>query len=379
MIFVSLPLKFQSLFASTLRLDCLVRNDARATRRPVIKKHHDSSPSSATNGTTTGASGKTVLGTLSGGDGSLMTTGTGETLVYKTPWGLLDAGLQDLQNPFVDGAKPNLSTPALNESWTWGVDRIYGVILGGWFVLEPQSSPTLPSLKRADGTLTSTMQAHYDAFITEHIAAIAGSGLNWMRLTIPFWAISTWTNVGVDETGPRRGAVFGGATSSASSTGRKYGLRVNLDPHTAPGSENGACLLSLVFVPLFFRSRSRHRSSPPSPVPMPIIPRLPLTPPSLAFYSLRGTYSQSLPQPGYNHSGKLGQINFLNGPMGFANAQRMLDYIRVVVEFMAQLQYANLVPLFGIVNEGGWVFHARTHTGERRGGQESEGAGLSVV
>ncbi|KAJ7929530.1 glycoside hydrolase superfamily [Mycena leptocephala] len=73
---------------------------------------------------------------------------------------------------------------------------------------------------------------------------------------------------------------------------RKYGICVNLDLHTAPGSQNG-----------------------------------------------------------YNHSGKLGEVNFVNGVMGYANAQRMLDYIRVIVEFISQPQYKDLVPMFGIVDE----------------------------
>ena len=41
---------------------------------------------------------------------------------------------------------------------------------------------------------------------------------------------------------------------------------------------------------------------------------------------------------GYNHSGKAGPINFLNGVMGLANAQRMLDYIRVITEFISQVR-----------------------------------------
>lgn len=73
---------------------------------------------------------------------------------------------------------------------------------------------------------------------------------------------------------------------------RKYGLRINLDLHTMPGSQNG-----------------------------------------------------------YNHSGKEGQINFLLGVMGLANAQRGLDYMRVIVEFISQPEYANLVPMFGVMNE----------------------------
>ena len=53
----------------------------------------------------------------------------------------------------------------------------------------------------------------------------------------------------------------------------------------------------------------------------------------------------------YDHSGKKGQVNFLRGVMGFANAQRALEYIRVFTEFISQPQYSNVVPMFGIMNE----------------------------
>lgn len=73
--------------------------------------------------------------------------------------------------------------------------------------------------------------------------------------------------------------------------------------------------------------------------------------------------------PGYNHSGKLGEINFLNGPMGLANAQRMLDYIRVIAEFISQPEYANVVGMFGIVNEGTCqAFFAFRFRADGRGG-----------
>jgi len=73
---------------------------------------------------------------------------------------------------------------------------------------------------------------------------------------------------------------------------RKYGIRINLDFHSLPGSQNG-----------------------------------------------------------WNHSGKLGSINVLNGPMGLANAQRSLDYIRILAEFISQPQYSPVVAMFGITNE----------------------------
>lgn len=37
--------------------------------------------------------------------------------------------------------------------------------------------------------------------------------------------------------------------------------------------------------------------------------------------------------------------------MGLANAQRMLNYIRIFAEFMTQPEYVNVIGIFGIVNE----------------------------
>ncbi|KAJ7605280.1 glycoside hydrolase superfamily [Mycena polygramma] len=53
----------------------------------------------------------------------------------------------------------------------------------------------------------------------------------------------------------------------------------------------------------------------------------------------------------YNPSDKLGEVNFLNGVMGYTHTRRMLDYIRVFVEFISQPEYTDVVPMFGIVNE----------------------------
>jgi hypothetical protein len=70
------------------------------------------------------------------------------------------------------------------------------------------------------------------------------------------------------------------------------------------------------------------------------------------FCGLRSSFlPYSVFPTGYNHSGKMGQINFLDGFMGLANAQRTLDYIRIITEFISQSEYKNVVPMFGIVNE----------------------------
>lgn len=37
--------------------------------------------------------------------------------------------------------------------------------------------------------------------------------------------------------------------------------------------------------------------------------------------------------------------------MGIANAQRTLDYIRIITEFISQPEYRNVIPVFSIVNE----------------------------
>jgi hypothetical protein len=42
--------------------------------------------------------------------------------------------------------------------------------------------------------------------------------------------------------------------------------------------------------------------------------------------------------------------------MGIANAQRLLDYIRIITEFISQPEYSDVVPMFGILNEGALPF-----------------------
>ncbi len=54
---------------------------------------------------------------------------------------------------------------------------------------------------------------------------------------------------------------------------------------------------------------------------------------------------------GYNHSGKWGQVNFLYGNMGIANAQRALSYIRTFTEVINRPEWRDVVPIFGIMNE----------------------------
>ncbi|KAM5545145.1 hypothetical protein V8D89_001256 [Ganoderma adspersum] len=292
----------------------------------VVKPGQHHSPAS---GSSTGSSGSNDSGSngqtgsngsgstpqsaiKTGGDGSTVTKDDGSTFVYHNSFG--GYWVSDPANPFDNSARPNSWTPALNETWRWGVDRIYGVNLGGLFVIEPFIVPslfeqnagtvdewTLSQALAAKGsdTLQQTIEDHYNTFITEEdIAQIAGAGLNWVRVPIPFWAIEKWDNVGVD---PTTGAAVAEPFLARTcwkyilrllGWARKYGIRVNLDLHTMPGSQNG-----------------------------------------------------------YNHSGKLGTINWLSGIMGLANAERSLDYIRIFAEFISQPEWRAVVPMFSMLNE----------------------------
>ncbi|KAG2050896.1 glycoside hydrolase family 5 protein [Suillus hirtellus] len=267
----------------------------------VIKHHNNSTVGTSAGGSGDGNGNPPPPGTTTtGGNGSVITTADGTKFTYLNPFGGI--WVDNPNDPFNNGAYPNSWTPPLNSSWTWGVDKVYGVNLGGLFVLEPFITPalyqkypgsvdewTLSTLMAADTASGGLQQleTHYNTFITEQdIAEIAGAGLNWIRLPIPFWAVEKW------DFEPFLEKVCWPYILRVLQWARKYGIRVNLDLHTIPGSQNG-----------------------------------------------------------YNHSGKSGSINFLNGVMGLANAQRALDYIRIITEFISQPEWVDVVPLFSIVNE----------------------------
>ncbi|KAG9037366.1 hypothetical protein FS837_001448 [Tulasnella sp. UAMH 9824] len=246
-------------------------------------------------------------GAVTGGDGTVITTDKGTTFTYVNKLG--GTWYDDPKDPYNNNARAQSTSPPLSQEWDYQNDPMRGVNLGGWFVPEPFIVPALfePYLNATppaqdEWTLSLAMAAdtanggldqlekHYDTFITEQdFAEIAGAGLNWIRLPIPYWAIEKYP----DE--PFLEKVAWKYVLKAFKWARKYGLRINLDLHTIPGSQNG-----------------------------------------------------------YNHSGKGGaggQVNFLYGPMGLANAQRALDYIRIITEFISQPEYAPVVPMFGIINE----------------------------
>lgn len=56
-------------------------------------------------------------------------------------------------------------------------------------------------------------------------------------------------------------------------------------------------------------------------------------------------------QNGWNHSGKSGVVNWMYGVLGIANAQRTLEVLRSITEFVSQDQYKDVVTMVGLVNE----------------------------
>lgn len=234
---------------------------------------------------------------LWGVGGDTITTEDGSTFVYNNKLGGTWVSI-----PLNDTAKAQGDQPALNQKWDYSENRMIGVNLGGWLVIEPFIVPSLfePYVDSAtpaidEWTLCQTLgskaqdtiENHYKSFITEKdFADIASAGLNWIRLPVGSWMIETLGNE------PFLEGVSFKYFLKAITWARKYGLRINLDLHAVPGSQNG-----------------------------------------------------------WNHSGRWGTVGFLNGAMGIANAQRTLNYIRTLTEFISQPQYKNVVPMFSVLNE----------------------------
>ncbi|KAJ2748534.1 hypothetical protein GGI19_006075 [Coemansia pectinata] len=122
---------------------------------------------------------------------------------------------------------------------------------GGVFLIEPFIKPSLfdqfLSRNKADipvdeWTFTAALgkveakrqlEEHWDTFVTrDHLEAMAESGINWIRIPIGYWAFNlTDDEPYVDGQVPYIERVL--------EWSRDIGLKVELDLHGAPGSQNG--------------------------------------------------------------------------------------------------------------------------------------------
>ena len=221
------------------------------------------------------------------------------TYTAETVGGLSIMGLNSTWN---DSAQANEYVPPLNKAWLYGEMPIRGVNLGGWLSIEPFITPSMfRSYKPNQGIVdeytlcaelgpsraAKMLEKHYARFVTEQtFQEIQAAGLDHVRIPFSYWAITTYPG---DPYVPQiswryllRGIEWA----------RKYGLRVNLDVHALPGSQNG-----------------------------------------------------------WNHSGRLGAIGWLNGTDGALNAQRSLDLHKQLSTFFAQPRYHNIIAIYGLVNE----------------------------
>ncbi|ODV80809.1 glycoside hydrolase family 5 protein [Suhomyces tanzawaensis NRRL Y-17324] len=150
---------------------------------------------------------------------------------------------------------PNGNLKVLTErgqSWDYQNDKIRGVNLGGWFVLEPYITPSLFTSfeKGADQSQVpvdeyhftkqlgkqlaeSRLQAHWSSWYTEKdFEQIQSLGLNFVRIPIGYWAF---------ELLPNDPYVQGQVQylDQALAWCRQYNLKAWVDLHGAPGSQNG--------------------------------------------------------------------------------------------------------------------------------------------
>ncbi|KAL5317218.1 hypothetical protein ACEPPN_014313 [Leptodophora sp. 'Broadleaf-Isolate-01'] len=224
-------------------------------------------------------------------------TGFNCTFTDETVGGLPILGL----NSSWDNSKQaNPNVPPLSKPWgSYSNQPFRGVSIGGWLALEPFITP---SLFESDSSLkdeyslckklgpekaAATLEKHYATFITEDdFRSIAAAGLDHIRIPFSYWAVKTFDDdpyvFGVSWRYLLRGIEWA----------RKYGLRVKLDLHGVPGSQNG-----------------------------------------------------------WNHSGRDGTVNWITGPDGSTNAQRTLDIHDQLSKFFAQDRYKNIVAFYGLVNE----------------------------
>ncbi|KAJ1830770.1 hypothetical protein LPJ70_006849, partial [Coemansia sp. RSA 2708] len=153
----------------------------------------------------------------------------------------------------------SMATPASNVSVSNDVgssrlsdiEIIRGVNLGGVFLIEPfirpslfdqfnSSSPTDAPVDEWSFSATlgkeeakRQLEAHWDTFVTrEHLETLADYGINWVRIPIGYWAFNlTDDEPFIDGQIPYIERILGWA--------QETGLKVELDLHGAPGSQNG--------------------------------------------------------------------------------------------------------------------------------------------
>jgi glucan 1,3-beta-glucosidase len=207
-----------------------------------------------------------------------------------------------LNSTWNDDVQANPNVPSLQDDFKYGKMPIRGVNVGGWLNLEPFITPsyfqqfgsrdnivdeyTLMN-KLGPTQAKMTLEKHYSEFINRQtFKEIREAGIDHVRFPFGYWIVQTY------DGDPYLPQVSWRYLLRGIEYCRQNGLRVNLDLHGAPGSQNG-----------------------------------------------------------WNHSGRQGAIGWLNGTDGELNAQRTLDIHHKLSVFFAQPRYKNVVTMYGLVNE----------------------------
>ncbi|KAJ3517946.1 hypothetical protein NLJ89_g179 [Agrocybe chaxingu] len=176
-----------------------------------------------------------------GGDDTTTTTAPSST------------GSIDIAGPI--GTSATVTPSATPTPFRYGTDKIRGVNLGGWLVLEPWITPSVFESTARDAvvdeytlgqllnqqTAETILMRHWDTWISEDdFVQIKAAGLNHVRLPIGYWSIpitsaDTSTSASPDPYVPGAWTYLLRALSWA----KKHNINVILDLHGAPGSQNG--------------------------------------------------------------------------------------------------------------------------------------------
>ncbi|KAF8481712.1 exo-beta-1,3-glucanase [Russula ochroleuca] len=134
-----------------------------------------------------------------------------------------------------------------SPAFPYGSKPVRGVNLGGWLVLEPWITPSLfdntgnPAivdewtfgLYQDRGAAEATLTQHWNTWITvSDFQEIAAAGLNHVRIPIGYWAF---------DVAPGEPYINGQQSYLFQAIGwaQTYDLKVIIDLHGAPGSQNG--------------------------------------------------------------------------------------------------------------------------------------------
>lgn len=145
-----------------------------------------------------------------------------------------------------------LAAPAEKQGvdFRWGTDKIRGVNIGGWLVLEPWITPSIfdaanknrpekdivdeytLSEKLGPDAALAVLRKHWDSFVTwQDFNKIKDAGFNIVRIPIGYWAYDTF-----DSPYVKGAAAY---IDAAVDWARLLGLKIVIDLHGAPGSQNG--------------------------------------------------------------------------------------------------------------------------------------------